>query len=103
MYDPVAFRIEEVEHWLRGAGFALVETRRVLRNKRLTLEEAERELYAEVEGRYALIPDAEIEEGVRRMRGRGRDRVDRPAADVSTHRKELAVPRNRLPSAAKSK
>ena len=61
-------RIEQIERWLEEARFDLVETRRVLRNKRLTLEEAETDLLGEVRGRYAFISDEELADGLRRMR-----------------------------------
>ena len=61
-------RIEQIERWLREAGFERLETTRVLRNKRLSLAEAEHDLLGEVGGRYAFIPAKELDEGLRRMR-----------------------------------
>jgi SAM-dependent methyltransferase len=62
-------RIEQIERWLEEAGFERVETTRVLRNKRLSLAEAEQDLLGEVRGRYAFISDEELAEGLRRLRG----------------------------------
>jgi hypothetical protein len=48
----------------------------VLRNKRLSLEEEERQLLVEVRSRYPFIGPAELEKGRRRMRA-----AARPAAE----------------------
>lgn len=60
--------IECVVGWLDAAGFDEVEVERHLRNEQLDLAQEERSLRAEVAGRYAFVTDAELEEGVRRLR-----------------------------------
>jgi len=60
--------IEAVESWLREAGFVSIVTERVVRNKRLTLEEEERALQVEVRARYAFLPQAELDQGLARLR-----------------------------------
>jgi ubiquinone/menaquinone biosynthesis C-methylase UbiE len=57
-----------IERWLLEAGFGEPRTRVVLRNKRLVLEDEERQLDVEARFRYPFIARAELEEGVRRMR-----------------------------------
>jgi SAM-dependent methyltransferase len=64
--------IQTVEEWLLRAGFELLETRRVLRNKRLILEDEERQLLVEVRSRYPFIEADELEEGRGRMRAEAR-------------------------------
>jgi ubiquinone/menaquinone biosynthesis C-methylase UbiE len=65
-------RIGEVEDWLVRRGFERLEKRRVLRNKRLTLADEERQLLVEVRVRYPFIGAAELEECARRMRADAR-------------------------------
>ena len=60
--------LEEVVEWMRAAGFGQVRTRRVCRNKRLRVDEVEAQLRREAGLRYAFLAQAELEEGVRRMR-----------------------------------
>ncbi len=60
--------ISEVEGWLSRTGFDRPEVRRVLRNKRLNLEDEERQLLVEARCRYPFIGFEELEEGRRRMR-----------------------------------
>jgi SAM-dependent methyltransferase len=60
--------ISAVEGWLSCAGFGRPEVRRVLRNKRLNLEDEERQLLVETRCRYPFIGFEELEEGRRRMR-----------------------------------
>ena len=60
--------IDRVEGWLERAGFDLIATRRVLRNKRLTLADEERQLLVEARFRYAFLTRDELDEGLRRMR-----------------------------------
>jgi demethylmenaquinone methyltransferase / 2-methoxy-6-polyprenyl-1,4-benzoquinol methylase len=60
--------LEELTGWMRAAGFDRVRSRRVLRNKRLELDAVEAQLRKEVSLRYPFLPDAELEDGLRRMR-----------------------------------
>jgi ubiquinone/menaquinone biosynthesis C-methylase UbiE len=60
--------IAAVEQWLARAGFGPPVTRRVPRNKRLSLADEERQLLVEVRSRYPFIGAEELEEGLRRMR-----------------------------------
>lgn len=61
-------RLETIERWLADVGFRKLERRRVLRNQRLDLADQERDLLADVHGRYAFIPEAEVAAGLERMR-----------------------------------
>jgi SAM-dependent methyltransferase len=60
--------LEEVEGWLKDAGFVVTERRRVLRNGKLDLAKEERTLIVEFQGRYSFVPEQEREEGLRAMR-----------------------------------
>jgi hypothetical protein len=60
--------LDEVEGWLRDAGFLVTERRRVLRNKKLDLADEERNLLVEFRGRYSFIPERERAAGLRLMR-----------------------------------
>jgi hypothetical protein len=60
--------LDEIESWLRDAGFVVTERRRVLRNKKLDLADEERKLLVEVRGRYSFISEQEREAGLRLMR-----------------------------------
>jgi len=60
--------IETIASWLAEAGFDPLETRRVLRNKRLDLADEERQLAVEARSRYPFIGAAELEQGLPRMR-----------------------------------
>jgi ubiquinone/menaquinone biosynthesis C-methylase UbiE len=57
-----------IERLLLDAGFSDPRTRVVLRNKRLVLEDEERQLEVEAHTRYPFISRAELDEGIRRMR-----------------------------------
>jgi ubiquinone/menaquinone biosynthesis C-methylase UbiE len=57
-----------IERWLLEAGFERPTTRTVVRNKRLTLADEERQLAVEARDRYSFISGAELEAGVRAMR-----------------------------------
>jgi ubiquinone/menaquinone biosynthesis C-methylase UbiE len=67
--------VAELIRLLEESGFIDISTRRVLRNKALTLEEVERALHAE-RARYDFIGDAEIEDALRRLREDGGPWVD---------------------------
>jgi ubiquinone/menaquinone biosynthesis C-methylase UbiE len=69
--------VATIERWLVEAGFEPPRTRIVLRNKKLSLADEERQLEVEARSRYPFISTAELEEGVRRMR-----------ADAELHRDE---------------
>jgi hypothetical protein len=60
--------LDEVEGWLRDAGFLVTERRRVLRNKELDFADEERNLLVEFRGRYSFIPEQERAAGLRLMR-----------------------------------
>jgi ubiquinone/menaquinone biosynthesis C-methylase UbiE len=60
--------IDEIEGWLRDAGFTLGERRRVLRNKNLDLDHEERQLLVEARSRYDFLTPEELDAGVRSMR-----------------------------------
>jgi ubiquinone/menaquinone biosynthesis C-methylase UbiE len=60
--------IERIVDWLEQAGFLDVAVECHRRNKRLGLDEQERELRTEVQHRYAFIADAEVEQAIERMR-----------------------------------
>jgi ubiquinone/menaquinone biosynthesis C-methylase UbiE len=60
--------LDEVEGWLRDAGFLVTERRRVLRSKKLALADEERNLLVEFRGRYSFIPEQERAAGLRLMR-----------------------------------
>jgi hypothetical protein len=51
--------LDEVEGWLRDAGFLVTERRRILRSKKLDLADEERNLLVEFRGRYSFIPERE--------------------------------------------
>jgi ubiquinone/menaquinone biosynthesis C-methylase UbiE len=60
--------LDEVEGWLKDAGFVVTERRRVLRSKKLDLADEERNLLVEFHGRYSFIPEQERDAGLRLMR-----------------------------------
>jgi hypothetical protein len=60
--------LDEVEGWLRDAGFLVTERRRVLRSKKLDLADEERNLLVEFRGRYSFIPERERAAGLHLMR-----------------------------------
>jgi SAM-dependent methyltransferase len=64
--------LDEIEGWLRDAGFVVVERRWVPRNKKLSLAEEERNLLVEFQGRYSFIPEAERDAGLRLMHAEAR-------------------------------
>ena len=72
--------LDNIEGWLREAGFVVTERRRVLRNKQLNLADEERQLLVEARSRYSFVSAAELEAGLRRMRaeakGKGAGWVD---------------------------
>lgn len=59
--------VETLREILAKAGFGLVSTERILRNKLLSLEQEERALIAE-RARYDFLTDDEVTDGLRRMR-----------------------------------
>lgn len=65
-------RIDAIEGWLADAGFEERERRRCLRNQRLEPAEQERDLLAEVRGRYRFVTDAELGAGLEQMRADAR-------------------------------
>jgi ubiquinone/menaquinone biosynthesis C-methylase UbiE len=65
-----------IERWLAEAGFVEARTRVVLRNKRLKLEDEERQLAIEARERYPFISAAELDEGARRMRAEAERQLD---------------------------
>jgi len=67
--------VDALERMLEGAGFDRISTRRVLRNKPLTLAALEQSLHAE-RARYDFLTDAEVEEALRRLREDGGPWVD---------------------------
>ena len=67
--------IEALVRMLERAGFGDVSTRRVVRNKRLTLEGVERELHAE-RARYDFLTDEEVARAVRLLREDGGPWID---------------------------
>jgi ribosomal-protein-alanine N-acetyltransferase len=83
--------LDDVVGWARAAGFDHVRTRRVCRNKRLHVDEVEAQLRKEAGRRYAFLAQAELEEGVRRMRGVCglADAVRRSPAHVVRRREEV--------------
>jgi hypothetical protein len=60
--------LNAIEGWLRDAGFAVTERRRVLRNKKLNLANEERKLLIEVRRRYSFVSEQEFDAGLRLMR-----------------------------------
>jgi 2-polyprenyl-3-methyl-5-hydroxy-6-metoxy-1,4-benzoquinol methylase len=60
--------LDEIEGWLKGAGFIITERRRVLHNRKLDLDDQERKLVVEVRERYSFITEQEVTEGLRLMR-----------------------------------
>lgn len=57
-----------IEGWLRAGGLTQVDRSRHVRNKRLDVDEQERELLAEVEGRYPFVGPQELAVGIAQMR-----------------------------------
>jgi len=74
--------LDEIEGWLRDAGFAVTERRRVLRNKKLNLADEERQLLVDARSRYSFVSAAELDAGLRRMR-----------ADATAHGAKWVDPR----------
>jgi hypothetical protein len=60
--------LDEVEGWLRNAGFVITERRRILRSKKLDFADEERTLLVEFRGRYSFISQQERAAGLRLMR-----------------------------------
>jgi hypothetical protein len=60
--------IARVEEWVVPAGFGRPDVRLVLRNKRLSLADEERQLLVEVRSRYPFVGADELDECLRRMR-----------------------------------
>ncbi len=61
-------RVDTIADWLREAGFGDVAAERYLRNKRLVLEDQERELRVEARCRYPFLSSDEVEDAIERMR-----------------------------------
>ena len=61
-------RVETIADWLRDAGFVDVAAERYLRNKRLVLEDQERELRVEARCRYPFLSRDEVEGAMEHMR-----------------------------------
>jgi hypothetical protein len=74
--------IAALEGSLAEAGFELLETRRVLRNKRVDLAHGERQLLVEARCRYPFIDRDELDRGLRLMR-----------AEAGLHRGDWIDPR----------
>jgi SAM-dependent methyltransferase len=55
--------LEDLTAWIRAAGFERIQSRRVLRNKRLELDTVEAQVR-----RYPFLEKNELEDGLRRMR-----------------------------------
>jgi SAM-dependent methyltransferase len=61
-------RVETIADWLHDAGFVDVAAERYLRNKRLVLEDQERELRVEARCRYPFLSRDEVEGAIEHMR-----------------------------------
>jgi len=60
--------LDQIEGWLKYAGFTVTERRRVPRGKRLDLADEERKLTVEFCGRYSFISEQERAAGLHLMR-----------------------------------
>lgn len=60
--------LDTIERWLQDAGFTTTTRHRVLRNKKLSLADEERQLLVEARSRYSFVSAAELDEGLRLMR-----------------------------------
>lgn len=60
--------IATLAEWLTDAGFEAINVECHVRNKMLNLDDEIASLRAEVAGRYSFVTEAELDEGVRRMR-----------------------------------
>ena len=61
-------RVDTIGDWLRQAGFVDAVAEPYLRNKRLVLEDQERELRVEAGCRYPFLSCGEVEDAIERMR-----------------------------------
>lgn len=61
-------RVDAIADWLRDVGLVDVLVERHLRNKRLVLEDQERELRVEARCRYPFLTSDEVEDAIERMR-----------------------------------
>jgi hypothetical protein len=61
-------RVDTIADWLQDAGFVDIAAERYLRNKRLVLEDQERELRVEARCRYPFLSSDEVEDAIERMR-----------------------------------
>jgi SAM-dependent methyltransferase len=80
--------LDQIEDWLRDAGFVITERRRVLRNQALDFSDQEGKLLVEIRGRYSFIPKQEVAAGLRLMRAEakanGRGWIDpRPTSFIA--------------------
>lgn len=69
-------RVETIAEWLQGAGFVDVAAEQHARNKRLVLEDQERELRVEAQCRYPFLGSDEVEDAIVRMRADASIAVD---------------------------
>ena len=64
--------LDQIEGWLKDAGFVATERRRVPRGKKLDLADEERKLVVEFGKRYSFIPEQERAAGLDLMRAEAR-------------------------------
>jgi ubiquinone/menaquinone biosynthesis C-methylase UbiE len=70
-------QLDQIEGWLKNAGFVVTECRRVPRGRMLDLADEERKLTVEFATRYSFLPEQERAAGLDRMRAEARANAGR--------------------------